>query len=88
MRVSLSWIKISKFFNSEHESTTTINSYSLADLVLAIYDPNGNFVVSSNEIYTNTEIVEFVPTIAGNYTIKVINYTPSEYNAYFGVAWY
>ena len=89
MRVSLSYIKVSKYTVSDHITNPTPSGiYPLADLGLEIYDPNGNLVTYSCSTTNNTEIAEFVPAVYGNYTIKVRQFTPSTYNTYFGVAWY
>ncbi len=69
-RIALFWLKRNSICNCEDSSTAS--GYNLANLELYIYDPNGNLVGSSSVPYGNFEIVQFAPTISGNYTIKII----------------
>ncbi len=86
IRVSLSWLKYSTV-SGTHTSATPSN-YALADLDLYVYDSNGNPVGTSNTTYNNTEIIHFIPTTSGTYTIKVKQYNQSPRTVFFGLAWY
>ena len=53
-----------------------------------MFDPNGNSIGKSSTVRSNYEIVQFVPTVGGNYTIKVTfeeDYTSNSY-VYLGIA--
>lgn len=66
-----------------------ITTATIPNLDLAIYAPNSTMpLVTSGTTFNNIEIVEFTPPVAGTYTIKVINTTPSTDNVYWGVAWH
>ena len=53
---------------------------------LYIYDPLGKVVEYSITTNNNVEIVEFTPTINGNYTVKVTNEYSDTFTA-FGISW-
>lgn len=87
IRVSLTWLKYSTV-SGTHSSATPILG-TLADLDLRVYDKNGNLVESAQSSQNNTEIVEFTPNTALNpYTIKVEQYSNSDYTVYYAVSWY
>ncbi|MBQ8496758.1 MAG: hypothetical protein IJ489_04790 [Clostridia bacterium] len=72
----------------DHEDSSP-TSYSIPNLDLEIYMPNNTITPYVSSVTTNNvEIVEFYPTVAGTYTIKIVNTTPSTQNVYFGVAWH
>ncbi|MBQ5953415.1 MAG: S8/S53 family peptidase [Lachnospiraceae bacterium] len=69
-RVALFWLKRNSL--SDHYLPIYYDDYDLSNLNLQIVGPNGNVVASSTTSYSNYEIVQFVPAVTGNYTIKVI----------------
>lgn len=83
IRVALSWNIKSLYNTSSNSSSEHDNQYaydeSLPDLNLKIKDPNGNYVkaadgsdLCSSTTNNNVEILDFVPTMTGTYTIVVI----------------
>lgn len=82
IRVALSWNIKSLYNTPSNSSPTHNNQYSydntLPDLNLKIKDPNGNYVkaadgsdLCSSTTNNNVEILDFVPTMTGTYTIVV-----------------
>ena len=51
------------------------NNSSLPNLDLYVYDSNQNLIASSTTLYSNFEIVLFVPTSPGIYTVKITGTT-------------
>ena len=43
----------------------------MANLALHVVDPNGAVIYSANSAYNNLEVIDFVPTSFGTYTIIV-----------------
>ena len=72
-----------------HEEESTI-SYTIPNLDLSVFTPNTT-VASwiSATTNNNIEIVEFIPQVAGTYTIKVASTSEIESGnwIYYGVAW-
>jgi hypothetical protein len=56
----------------------------MANLNLYVYDPNGTLVGSSTTSMGNFEIVQFIPTVSGNYRIEITG--SSEEKEYIGIA--
>lgn len=69
-RVAIFWLKKNKITETDHQGGTVV-SPNIPNLNLAVYDANGNVVSSSTMTYANFEIVQFVPTGTGTYTIKI-----------------
>lgn len=86
IRVSLSWLKFNSITGA-HTGNVTTNG-SLADLDLYVYDSNGNIVESALSSTNNVEIVQFTPSVTGQYMIKVRQYSNSDQKVYFGLAWW
>ena len=59
----------------------------LPDMDFAIYDPNGTMVASSTTTYNNVEIVDFIPTVSGQYRIRIICSNPSAVSIPSAVSW-
>ena len=71
--------------SSPHTSgTVDATTYPLANLNLSVYAPNGTLVGSSTVTNGNFEVVQFVPTVSGTYTIKITG-TSSD-KEYVGIA--
>lgn len=83
MRIVLNWQKQNTLL-----SDGSVSVRELSDMDLYVLDPNGSIVGSSNSANNNTELVEFTPTIAGNYTILVDGYILENDYEVFGLAWY
>ena len=52
-----------------------------------LLDPSGNTVASSQTTTNNLEIIEYTPTVAGTYTIKIQHTGVTNYATYIGEAW-
>ncbi len=70
IRVALFWLRRISI-SGTHDQNSTLNGENFSNLNLQVLGPNGNIVASSTTSYSNFEIVQFAPTITGNYTIKV-----------------
>lgn len=73
-RVAIYWTKN----NTDIDHTTNTlgnNNPPLTNFDLHVYDAEGNLVASSATLYSNFEIVQFVPTSPGIYTIKITGTT-------------
>ncbi len=86
IRVSLTWDKHSYITGSHTTGTPTLGR--LADLDLYVYDPNGNLIEYATSGSNNLEIVDFEPTMVGQYRIMVKQYSNSDKVVYYGVAWW
>ena len=64
--------------------TVDATTYPLADLNLSVYAPGGALVGFSALENSNFEVVQFVPTVSGTYTIKITG-TSSD-KKYVGIA--
>lgn len=71
------------YLNDNDEYTSAI----LPDMDLVVYDPDGNMVASSTTSYNNVEIVDFTPTVAGQYRIYMICSNPSAVSIPYCVSW-
>lgn len=69
-RIAIFWLKKNKITESNHQNGTVV-APNMPNLNLSVYDANGNLVKSSTMTYANFEIVQFVPTGTGTYTIKI-----------------
>lgn len=84
-RIAINWIKYNQDVSCS-SGTVGTNNIPLANLDLYIYDPNGNEVKHSNTTNNNCEIVQFVPTVAGTYTIKIILNGATDITEHIGLA--
>ncbi len=77
VRIAIFWLKRNTASGTNHQNITEA---AYTDLDLYVYDPSGAAVALSNESWTNFEIVQFAPTITGNYRIQIkdINSTVKE----------
>ena len=78
-RISLAFLRACRIYD---ESPI----YDLSNLDLYVYDPSGNYVDSSITTNNNVEIVEFMPTTSGNYTIMVTN-EYSDTITFYSISW-
>lgn len=83
------------YINASTNSLTRIaifwlkrNAYSLSDLDLAIKDPNGNAIPTAISTLNNNnyEIVQFIPSISGNYSIIITRSSGSSDKDFIGIA--
>ena len=86
IRISLSWLKYSTV-SGAHSSNAAVG-YTIADLDLIVYDPNGWEVAGSFSSVNNTEVVEFEPNTTGTYQILVTVSASSAKSIYYGLAWW
>lgn len=68
-RIAIFWLKRNSISTTGH-IPGTISGETFTNLNLAVYAPNGT-QISSSTLYSNYEIVQFVPTVSGQYTIKI-----------------
>ena len=82
IRVALTW-------NSQTDDPLWwYTSELMGDLDLRLFDPLGNAVAVSASYDNNNEIIEFTPTIAGDYTIKILGFDiPKEKKITYSIAW-
>ncbi len=83
-------VRVALVWNSKVAATNGDPSSSVldADLDLIVQAPNGTTVASSTSYDSSHEFVEFAPTVAGDYTIKVRGVTvPANFTRYYAVAW-
>jgi len=81
IRVALTWD--SKVTGETGAGADTLD----LDLDLEITGPNGS-TFYSNSYDSSWEMVDFVPPVAGNYTIRVSGWNvPADLSRYFGIAW-
>jgi Bacterial pre-peptidase C-terminal domain len=74
--------------NYQSADGTSWNAGDDSDLDVWLYDPDGILVASSASYDSNNEVIEFTPTKAGPYTIKVRGFNvPSDLSSYYGIAW-
>ncbi|MCP4252880.1 MAG: S8 family serine peptidase [Candidatus Scalindua sp.] len=79
--------KIRVAFTWNSKTASSSSSVLDADLDLKIYNSVGTQVAYSTSWDDNCEFVEFTPSAAGNYTIKIRGYSvPSDFISYYGVA--
>lgn len=72
-------------------TNTNYNAYAArpsADLDLQIIAPNGSVVASSSSWDNTFEIVDFTPSAAGNYRVRVRKFRCDLTPSYVGYAWY
>ncbi len=82
-RVCMFWLKQ----NSLSECPDgTLSETAFSNLDLYVYDPNGNCVGSSTVTYGNFEIVQFVPSVSGYYTIQIRDMGGNNGKEYVGLA--
>ena len=84
-------IRVSLVFNvkslgsGNNHGDITISS--VPDLNIQVKDPNGKVVGSSTTAKNNVEIVDFVPTTTGKYSIVVTRVDKLSETVYYGLAW-
>lgn len=69
-RVAIFWLKRNSI-SGTHASSTSGTFFPYTNLNLEIFDPDGHSVGKSQLLYSNFEIVQFVPTKTGTYQIKI-----------------
>jgi hypothetical protein len=83
VRVSLSWLKN----NIIPDSSQNVVERELSDLDLEVFDPEGNQVGYSMSANNNLEVVEFTPSMSGEYTIMVEGYALTNDSEQISLAW-
>lgn len=84
IRVSLAFNVKSSGSGTDHGTITT---GSKLDLNIQVKDPSGRVVGSSTTKNNNVEIVDFVPTTTGKYSVVVSRADTSAETVYYGLAW-
>lgn len=83
-------IRVAFTWNSKTEadgSGNPVSSVLDGDMDVWIYSPSGSLVAWSASWDNSFEFVEFTPSVAGEYTIKVRGYSvPAGFSSYYGVA--
>jgi serine protease AprX len=82
VRIALHWQK------QNTKSGDTIIEKDLSDLDLYVYNPDGTLAMGCYSANSNTELVEFTPTVTGTYTIKVEGYLLENNFEVIGLSWY
>jgi hypothetical protein len=89
VRVALAWLKQNTIgVSSRIQAREAITERLLSDLDLTVYNPNNVAVASSVSGANNLELVQFTPSVAGSYRIKVSAYMLRNSSEKVGVAWY
>ncbi len=70
-----------------HNDPSNYTETALNNLDLKIYAPNGTLVGQSTTTNNNVEIVDFVPSQTGTYTIRIERIGTAYGTIYYGVAW-
>ncbi len=81
-RVCIFWLKK----NSVNHTSNSVSLTTCSNLNLYVYGPSGNLVGSSATLLSNYEIVQFVPTVSGTYTIKIEDLGSYSGSDYVGIA--
>ncbi|MBP5153807.1 MAG: S8/S53 family peptidase [Lachnospiraceae bacterium] len=82
VRVALSWLK-----NTNIQSGGGWTNPTVSGLKLTVLDPNGVEIRSSTKM--NLSVISFLPTITGNYTIKITFLAgDTSQTTYYGAAWW
>lgn len=68
-RIAIFWLKRNEV--TSHTANTSITEIPIGNLDLYVYDPNGVQIASSTIDGGNFEIVQFTPTVTGEYTIRI-----------------
>ena len=84
-RISIFWLKKNSISGTGH-TPGTVNQISFSNLDLQVFDPNGNSVGTSSTINANFEIVQFVPTVSGQYKIKITRQSGTADKEIIGIA--
>ena len=66
-RVALAWVNRGDYVYDHQNDLQPLS----IDFDLEVYDPNNVLVGESNSMNNGFEVVDFAPTIAGNYTFKI-----------------
>lgn len=82
-RIAIFWTKNNTDMNHSTNELGS-NNLPLPNLDLYVYDSDGNLITSSTTLYSNFEIVLFVPTSPGIYTVHITGST--EALEYVGLA--
>lgn len=87
VRVVFSWLNRGSYTYSHRFDAHPIGM----DMDILVYDPNGNYVAASSSWDNPYEMVNFSPSVAGNYTVKISRYanrdTSSQFSAGLVIDW-
>lgn len=84
-RIAIFWLKRNSISGTGH-TPGTVNQISFSNLNLQVFDPNGNSVGTSSTNNANFEIVQFVPTVSGQYKIKITRQSGTADKEIIGIA--
>ena len=85
IRVCIFWLRQNSISAVGHPVSNLVVG-TMSNLDLSVYDPNGNLVDSSTTTKSNFEIVQFSPTIAGTYEIRITDLGGHTGKDYVGLA--
>lgn len=85
VRLALTFIAKSTPINSGNH-LGGVTTTGIADLDIQVFDPYGVQVDYSNSSWDNVEIVDFTPTVAGTYTLRVTRYSSPDATTYYAYA--
>lgn len=81
-RVAIYWLK-----RNIVDSQNNVTEIALPDWNLTVYGPDGSVVGTSSTLYSNFEIVQFIPPRSGTYQIKITRASSSDNTqSYIGLA--
>jgi len=80
-RVAIFWLK-----RNTVDDSYNITEMDMPDWDLEVFAPDGTSVGSSMTYYSNYEIVQFVPPVSGNYTIRISRFLSSSGRSNVGIA--
>ena len=80
-RVAIFWLK-----RNTVDDLYTITENDIPDCDLEVFAPDGTSVGCSMTYYSNYEIVQFLPPVSGNYTIRITKYLSSSGRSNIGIA--
>lgn len=83
-RIAIYWTKNNT--NIDHTSNTMGTNPDLTNFNLYVYDSSGELVACSETVYSNFEIVQFIPEAPGVYTIRIEIVIESDRKEYVGLA--
>ena len=88
-RVALTWLKNNRITGTHALDDSNVSDADCATLYLKVTSPSGE-VYRSHCDHGNVQLISFIPSEAGTYTIDVSVHEASsdEPNIYFGLAWY
>ncbi len=83
VRICVFWLRQNSLSN---HTSGNITVDTISNLDLSVFNPYGTCVATSSTIHSNFEIVQFTPTVSGNYTIRITDMGGHTGKDYIGIA--